>query len=165
MADLDTAPRAESIQRPGEPSRGGMNSPPATRVASKRQGWSWSLINLLLDAALLVMFMALCFAAVVVRFVFPPGPAAADWTLWGLDYDAWGGIQFSLLAILAGGILVHVMLHWSWVCNVIAARLAGRGGKVDDGLQTIYGVGLLIGLLIVLGSALAAAVLTVHGPA
>ena len=57
------------------------------------------------------------------------------------------------------------MLHWSWVCNVIAARLAGRGGKVDDGLQTIYGVGLLIGLLIVLGSALAAAVLTVHGPA
>jgi hypothetical protein len=126
---------------------------------------SWSVINLVLDAALLVVFMALCFAAVVVRFVFPPGPASAGWTLWGLDYDAWGGIQFGLLAVLAGGILVHVMFHWSWVCNVIASRLAGRGARVDDGLQTIYGVGLLIGLLLVVGVGLAAAVLTVHGPA
>ncbi|MFM1903496.1 MAG: hypothetical protein RLZZ440_1396 [Planctomycetota bacterium] len=133
--------------------------------ATRRQGWSWSLINLVLDAALLVVFMALCFAAVVVRFVFPPGPAAGGWSLWGLDYDAWGGIQFALLGILAGGILVHVMFHWSWVCNVIATKLAGRGARVDDGLQTIYGVGLLIGLLLGVGVALAAAVLTVHGPA
>ena len=128
------------------------------------QGWSWSLINLVLDAALLVVFMALCFAAVVVRFVFPPGPAAAGWMLWGLDYDAWGGVQFALLAVLAGGILVHVMFHWSWICNVLASRLIGRGARVDDGLQTIYGVGLLIGLLLAVGVALAAAVLTVHGP-
>ena len=134
------------------------------RPTTSRPAWSWSWINLLLDAALLVAFTALCFAAVVVRFVFPPGPAAAGWTLWGLDYDAWGGIQFALLAILAGGILVHVMLHWSWVCNVVASRLAGRGARVDDGLQTIYGVGLLIGLLLAVGTALAFATLTVRGP-
>lgn len=147
------------------PARGEPTSAPATAATAKRQGWSWSLINLVLDAALLVVFMALCFAAVVVRFVFPPGPAAGGWSLWGLDYDAWGGIQFGLLAVLAGGILVHVMFHWSWVCNVIASRLAGRGARVDDGLQTIYGVGLLIGLLLMVGGGLAAAVLTVHGPA
>ena len=135
-----------------------------SRQTGRRPAWSWSWINLLLDAALLVTFTALCFAAVVVRFVFPPGPAAVGWTLWGLDYDAWGGIQFALLAILAGGILVHVMLHWSWVCNVIASRLAGRGARVDDGLQTIYGVGLLIGLLLTVGAGLAVATLTVKGP-
>jgi hypothetical protein len=134
-------------------------------MAEKTPGWSWSWINLLLDAALLVGFTCLCFAAVVVRFIFPPGPAAAGWTLWGLDYDAWGGIQFAMLAILALGILVHVMLHWSWVCHVIASRLMGRGARVDDGLQTIYGVGLLIGLLLAVGTALAVAVLTVKGPA
>ena len=143
------------------PTRGEATSAAATAT---RQGWSWSLINLVLDAALLVVFMALCFAAVVVRFVFPPGPASAGWTLWGLDYDAWGGIQFGLLAVLAGGILVHLMFHWSWVCNVIASRVAGRGARVDDGLQTIYGVGLLIGLLLVVGGGLAAAVRTLHGP-
>lgn len=134
------------------------------RRPGPRSGWSWSWINLLLDATLLVVFAALCFVAVVVRFVFPPGPVADGWLLWGLDYDAWGGIQFGLLAILALGILVHVMLHWTWVCNVIASKLGTRGTRVDDGLQTIYGVGLLIGLLLAIGTALAAAVLTIKGP-
>ncbi len=137
---------------------------PKRRPAAQKLSWSWSWINLLLDAALLVAFTALCFASVVVRFVFPPGPAADGWTLWGSDYDAWGGIQFALLAMLAVGILVHVMLHWSWVCNVIASRVAGRGARVDDGLQTIYGVCLLIGLLLTLGAGLAVAVLTVKAP-
>jgi hypothetical protein len=147
-------------------------SPPATkrspRLDATRTGWtawSWSDINLLLDIALLVVFVLLCIAAVIVRFVFPPGPAAKGWMLWGLDYDAWNGIQFGLLAVLAGGILVHVMFHWSWVCNVLASRfLRSRVGKVDDGLQTIYGVGLLIVLLNVIGITVAAAMLTITGP-
>jgi len=149
--------------------------PPAPRDArrprpdsgdSRASAWSWSDINLLLDIALLVMFVLLCIAAVIVRFVFPPGPAAKGWMLWGLDYDAWNGIQFGLLAVLAGGILVHVMFHWSWVCNVLATRfLRSRSGKVDDGLQTIYGVGLLIVLLNVIGISVAAAMLTITGPA
>jgi len=146
--------------------------PPATkrrpRSDAARPGWaawSWSDINLLLDIALLAVFVLLCIAAVIVRFVFPPGPAAKGWMLWGLDYDAWNGIQFGLLAVLAGGILVHVMFHWSWVCNVLASRFLGsRSGKVDDGLQTIYGVGLLIVLLNVIGITVAAAMLTITGP-
>lgn len=133
--------------------------------ARRGRGWTWNDVNLVLDGVLLIVFVALCFAAVVVRFVFPPGPNATGWTLWGLDYDAWGGIQFGLVAALALGILVHVMLHWSWVCNMVAGRfLTTRPGRVDDGLQTIYGVGLLIVLLTSIGVALAAAVLTIRGP-
>ena len=133
--------------------------------ARRGRGWTWNDVNLVLDAVLLVVFMALCFAAVVVRFVFPPGPGAKGWTLWGFDYDAWGGVQFGLVATLALGILVHVMLHWSWVCNMVASRFVKtRQGRVDDGLQTIYGVGLLIVLLAAVGGALAAAVLTIRGP-
>lgn len=149
-------PRASSGDRP---SRG-----PTTR--QRWSAWSWSDINLTLDVALLVNFVMLCIAAVIVRFVFPPGPAARGWTLWGLEYDAWNGIQFGLLAMLAVGILVHVMFHWSWICNVLASRfLRSRNGRVDDGLQTIYGVGLLIVLLNVIGITAAAAMLTIKGPA
>ncbi|MFM8733954.1 MAG: DUF4405 domain-containing protein [Pirellulales bacterium] len=146
---------AESVERPPKP-------PTARRG---RTAWTWSDTNLLLDIALLVVFVSLCIAAVIVRFVFPPGPAARGWMLWGLDYDAWNGLQFSLLAVLAGGILVHVMFHWSWVCNVLAARLSrGVRGRVDGGLQTIYGVGLLIVLLNVIGITVAAALLSIRGP-
>lgn len=142
-----------------EPDREATKPGPAARG-----GLSWSEINFLLDVLLLVLFVALCAAAVIVRFVFPPGPAAKGWMLWGFDYDAWGGIQFGLLAVLAGGILVHVMLHWSWVCNLLASRLGGRKARVDEGVQTIYGVGLLIVLLNVIGITVAAAKLMIQGP-
>lgn len=139
---------------------------PSATPRRGRAAWSWSEINLALDIALLVAFVALCTAAVIVRFVFPPGPAAKGWILWGLDYDAWNGIQFGILAALAIGILVHVMFHWSWVCNVLAARLSSdKRSRVDDGMQTIYGVGLLIVLLNVIGITAAAAMLTIQGPA
>ena len=88
----------------------------------------------------------------------------ASGTLWGFDYDAWSGIQFGLLAVLTVGILVHVMLHWSWVCNVLANRLGGRKSRVDEGMQTIYGVGLLIILLNVIGIGVAAAKLMIQAP-
>jgi hypothetical protein len=126
---------------------------------------SRSVFNLLLDTVLLVSFCVLVWSAVVVRFVFPPGPDARGWLLWGLDYDQWATIQFGLIAILTLGILLHVMLHWSWVCGLLTAKLArNKKAKIDDGTQTLYGVGLLIVLLNLLGLAVAAAALSIRGP-
>jgi hypothetical protein len=45
---------------------------------------SRTIINFLLDTTLLVAFCALVFSAVIVRFIFPPGPDAKGWPLWGL---------------------------------------------------------------------------------
>lgn len=133
--------------------------------ARRGRGWSWNDINLVLDIALLVVFVALLFAAVVVRFVFPPGPAAAGWRLWGFDYDAWNGIQFGLLATLTGGVLVHLMFHWSWVCTMLASRLSGdRKARVDEGMQTIYGVMLLIAILVAITVPAGVAFLTIQRP-
>jgi len=126
---------------------------------------SRSVFNLLLDTLLLASFCVLVWSAVVVRFVFPPGPDARGWLLWGLDYDQWATIQFGLISILALGILLHVMLHWSWVCGILAAKLArNKKAKLDDGTQTLYGVSLLIVLLNLLGLAVAAAALSISGP-
>jgi hypothetical protein len=135
------------------------------QTSRSARGWSWNDINLLLDTALLAVFVGLLFAAVVVRFVFPPGPAAGGWRLWGLDYDAWSGIQFGLLAVLTGGVLVHLMFHWSWVCTMLASRLSGdRKARVDEGMQTIYGVMLLITILVGISIAAGAAYLTIERP-
>lgn len=126
---------------------------------------SRTLVNFLLDTVLLVAFVLLVWCSVVVRFVFPPGPSATGWKLWGYDFDQWAGLQFSLVGTLFVGIVVHVMLHWSWVCGVLASRLSSdRKGRVDEGLQTIYGVGLLIAVLATIGVGVGAAVLTVRPP-
>lgn len=100
--------------------------------------------------------------AVIVRFVFPPALDSHLWRLWGRTYDDWANLQFSLVAALALGILVHVMLHWSWVCGLIATRLArNKKSKIDDGLQTLYGVGFLIFVLTLIGCLVAAAQLSI----
>lgn len=138
----------------------------SNKPAEKRRAWSWTDINFWLDAALLFMFVALCWCATVIRFVFPPAEAAKDWRLWTADYDQWCSLQFGLLAALALGILVHVMLHWSWVCNVAASRWSkGKTARIDEGTQTLYGVGLLIVLLHVIAAGVAAAAIMIQRPA
>lgn len=126
-------------------------------------------VNFWLDTLLLMIFVALGWASIVVRYVFPPGTEAKGWLLWGWDYDQWSGLQFGLLSLLALGILVHVMLHWSWVCGVVASRMGTKGGGKpaarDDGSRTLWGVGLIIAIVNVVGLAVAAAMLSIVGPA
>lgn len=145
-------------------------SQPAPRQPSASRaprGISRTDVNFVLDTLLLVVFSGLVFVAAVLRFVFPAGTQAAGWTLWGGNYDDWSDAQFALLGTFSLGILVHLMLHWSWVCGVVSARLTrrlGRTVRIDESSQTVYGVGLLIGLLNLIGLAIAAAALSVHAP-
>ena len=122
-------------------------------------------LNFLLDTLLLVIFSSLVFSGVVVRFVFPPASDARGWLLWGLTYDQWSTVQFAIIAVMTLAVLVHVMLHWSWVCGVVMTRLARSSkAKLDNGTQTIYGVGLMILILNILGLAIAIAALSIQSP-
>lgn len=120
-------------------------------------------INFWLDSLLLCLFCALMAVSTIVRFVFPPIAESRSWRLWGGNLHDWSDLQFGLIAALALAILVHVMLHWNWVCGLLAAKLScNRKGRVDEALQTIYGVGLLIVLLTLIGGVIAAAQLTIE---
>ena len=122
-------------------------------------------LNFILDSGLLILFTGLVWSSAVVRFVFPPAYESRGWQLWDLGLNEWMNIQFAMLSLLALGVLIHVMLHWSWVCGVITSRLSrGKKGKLDDGVQTIWGVGLLIVILNILGAAIAVAAVAIQEP-
>ena len=127
---------------------------------------SRTILNFWLDSLLLLMFLLLVWVSVVLRFVFPAATNAAGWMLWGWTYLQWSGFQFIVLCLMVLGVLLHVMLHWSWVCGVMITRLLPRGEKKarDDGSWTLYGVGLLIVILNVMGAAIAAAALMIQSP-
>ncbi len=78
------------------------------------------MVNFCLEALLLVLFVACVWCVAVTRFAFPPATAAAGWR----------DLHFGLLCALVLAVLVHVMLHWNWVCGVVTTRLlARREGK------------------------------------
>ena len=123
-------------------------------------------LNFILDTILLIVFSACFWVAGVLRYVFPPGPQAEGWLLWGRNFAWWTNVLFTLMSLFAVGIVLHVMLHWTWICGVVASRVAkDKKSKLDDGVRTLYGVGVLIVLLHILGIAFAAAYFTVRPPA
>lgn len=129
-----------------------------------------TVVNFWLDTFLLCVFLALCCVSVIVRYVFPPATNSAGWSLWGLDYLAWCDLRFFTLCLLSASVLLHVMLHWTWVCGVIGSWTRNRQtgatapNKQDNGSRTLWGVGLLIAIFNILGLAVAVATLTIQGP-
>jgi hypothetical protein len=141
---------------------------PATPAREKSGGISRTMFNFCLDASMLVVFVLMLWSATIVRFVFPPAVAARAWTLWSWNVDQWIGFHYATLCVFTLLVVLHLMLHWNWVCGVLAARFMKRSdGKkplVSEGTRTLWGVGLLIVLLNLMGLAIAAAVLTIRGP-
>jgi hypothetical protein len=125
---------------------------------------SQTIVNFLVDVLLLCITLGLTWSTCLLKFVFPPATRAGGWRLWGLDYDAWSSVQVSLLGVILLAILVHVMLHWKWVCSVIAIRLLRCPGKVDDGTETLYGVAVLIVMVAATTVLLVAAELMIRPP-
>ena len=129
---------------------------------------SRTLINFWLDTLLLILFLTTVWTTFAIRFVFPPGTLAAGWTLWGATYDQWLEFQFWSLCLFSMAVLVHIMLHWTWVCGVIAGRFLrdpnGKKRQWDEGHRTLLGVGLMVVLFNILGLGFAAAMLMVQAP-
>lgn len=130
--------------------------------AKPRQRASRSKLNLILDIVLAAAFVLLCTVAAIIQIVFPPPTVAAGWNVFGGTIDQWIAFQFGCLCVLAGGIILHVMLHWSWVCGVLMRGRPESALRTDDGVRTIVGVGFLIAILHVIGFAVLVAMLTAH---
>lgn len=123
----------------------------AAASMARKPGMTRTLVNFWLDLFLLVVFVSLLWVSAVLRFVFPGRVDATGWTLWGGDVIAWRNFQFTILSLLAAGITLHVMLHWSWVCGVLNKQLLRRKAIRSDGSDTLIGVGLIAVILHILG--------------
>ncbi|QDU62990.1 hypothetical protein Pan216_38640 [Planctomycetes bacterium Pan216] len=130
---------------------------------------SKTTINFVLDILLAIVFLVVLWTAAVLEFLFPSGSRAIGWTLWGFDKPAWAALHFRILFAFGVMVLIHVMLHWSWVCGVamkMIARATCRPMKqLESSHQTLIGVGVLVVLLHLLGILYLSAMLTIHQPA
>lgn len=127
------------------------------------KAWPIVLINFWLDACLFVSVVALVWTAVVMKFAFPTPTEAAGWSLWGMTYNQWHNLQFGALCVTSALSIEHLVLHWNWVCTVLATRVFRRK-RPDEANQAVYGVGTFIGILVVVMASLIAATFCVRHP-
>lgn len=142
-------------------------SPLGRETARQGDRISRTAVNFVVDAVLMLLVVSLLFTSAVLRFVFPLPSASAGWLLWGHGYDDWAAFQFVLASIIGLAILLHVMLHWSWVCGVVVTKILRRNGRsvrLDDGQQTLWGVGMLIAVVNILGLLIGLAYLAIQSP-
>ncbi len=119
---------------------------------------SRSMVNFLVDVTVASLFLAMLSVASVVHFIFPPGTQARAWSVWGLAYDDWSRVELLTVCLFAIGVLIHLALHWNWVCGFVTTKLLKQqGGRGGESARTLYGVAVLLIVLTILGAFFTAA--------
>jgi len=145
----------------------GMVASPFAGVASRTQSGvetmklSRTTINFGLDAIALLVLVAVLWTRIVCYWIVPAVLGdQAPVKLWGMDHGGWDTVNFWLTMTFAVVILIHLILHWTWIAQFVHQRLKRRGwagARLDSGTQTVYGVGFMIAIFTVAGGLLAVA--------
>lgn len=151
----------QANDRPAGHRRDAVSERPARRRLSS------NAVNFLVDACLFVTFIALLTVQAIVQFVFPAAANAAGHRLWGMDYAGWIRVATGALGVFALLVLLHLILHWNWVCMFVTSRLSkwlDRRVVIGEAVRTIYGVALLIAVLTFMGIVVTAAEFQISPP-
>lgn len=132
---------------------------------SKSAFWSRhsTIINFWLDVLLAVLFLVQGWILAVLHVVFPRG-AGPDWKVWSLSPLEWAEALSAVYCVFALAVVLHVMLHWAWICGVVSTRLLGRKAGRDDGSQTLIGAVLIVVLIHLLMAGILAARMGLQSP-
>lgn len=88
-----------------------------------------STLNFLVDLVALLAIFVMIATGLVIRFVLPPGTGGGHGegglALWGLGRHDWGDVHFWTSVVLGVLLVLHVALHWSWVCMMVKRTLGG----------------------------------------
>jgi hypothetical protein len=104
-------------------------------------------LNYWVDASLAVTLLTLCGVTTVLQFVFPAGHASDGLRLLNRTVEDWRRLQFAAVNVLAVLTVVHVTLHWNWVCSITSTLVLRRPPGRDHGSRTLVGVAILLALL------------------
>ena len=134
------------------------------RIQPSRRRPPTQAVNFTIDVVTLVVMLAVAATGLVLRYVLPPGSRGGrGLQLWGLTRHEWGDVHFWLVVALGGLIVVHVTLHWTWVCAVMGRWC--RVGQSSAARRFVYGVAFLAGIAALLGAIVWLASVNTIGPA
>lgn len=103
-------------------------------------------VNFWIDVISFLPMLGLTWTGLLMHYVLPPGTGGrhADraLTVWGLGRHDYGTVHFYLALALVGLVVIHLWLHWSWVCAMVR-KLAGKESS-KGGREGVYGIAFLV---------------------
>jgi len=110
--------------------------------------------NFWIDIISFLVFFLLILTGLLIYYVLPPcgnctgenTAGAAGSVLWGLDRHNYGAIHFYLSLATIALMVLHVALHWSWVCQTCCHLLGLKSLPPDQ--QNLYGTVFLSALIL-----------------
>jgi hypothetical protein len=110
-----------------------------------------SSTNLWIDVISLIVMIGLALTGGLIHWVLPAGSGHFQ-TLLGWNRHDYGQVHFWLAVAAVALLALHVLLHWTWVCCVVA-KAVGRESP-SRGAQQAWGLALLLFLALLIGGGL-----------
>jgi len=113
-----------------------------------------NMLNFVVDVATALVMVGMIATGLVVRFVLPPGSGSRR-ILWGWGRHDWGDLHFWLAVAVGAVLVVHVALHWGWVCATVVGMVRKRGDGGAAGAsamgRNVAGAAFFVALAALLG--------------
>ncbi|MBN2456967.1 MAG: DUF4405 domain-containing protein [Sedimentisphaerales bacterium] len=90
-----------------------------------------SSLNFIVDLISLLDLLGLVFTAFIIRYILPPGTGGLGRSLhagidkehikafWSMSRHEWGDVHFILAVVFVGLMILHLILHFSWIKNYV----------------------------------------------
>jgi len=112
-----------------------------------------NMLNLLIDALTALAGLGLLWTGLLIYFILPAGSGKHGLAVWGMGRHDWGDIHFWLAVTCLALVVLHVALHWTWVCTMVL-RIVGDPGKSSASKRNIAGLLACIILVGLIGGSL-----------
>ncbi len=104
--------------------------------------------NLVIDLVTALAMGVVVVTGIVMEFVLPQGSPSRGLRLFGGHRHDWGEVHFWAAVALGALVVVHVWLHWAWVCKMVCRVTPGLDGRGPISVRTRRVVGTVTVLVI-----------------
>ena len=109
-------------------------------------------LNFWIDFISLLVMSGLIWTGLLIHYVLPPGTggqhSGRELTLWGLGRHDYGDIHFYMALAIIGLMVIHVWLHWAWVCGTVNKLLGAKAA--GSARRAMYGVAVLVVMVVLI---------------
>ena len=94
-----------------------------------------SSLNFIVDLVSFIDLLGIVFTGLIMEYILPPGTGGRGRDfhggqgreqikdLWSMTRHEWGDIHFGLAVLFVALMIVHIILHWSWIKNYFNSLL------------------------------------------